>query len=260
MSAWPRFMRGVHGRRSTGFSLVESTVVLVVVSLLSWAAFTGYQTSLDDRARAAAEAALKQLQTTVRTFAMHHGRLPCPDTSAQATGYETLTGNDCSGGATVGWLPYISLGLAIPELEQRARYAVFRASSGTPASDADLAVAIERTGDTAGGIGHLDVGDLIVGLNNAAGLALSTSRPYLTGDNGAAGTVNCQSNPVMPAAYWLVVPLQDRSGDGDRLDPPHALNSLCVTAMSAPLRADSNDVVLAESPVQLAGWLRQTLP
>jgi hypothetical protein len=137
---------------------------------------------------------------------------------------------------------------------------VFRAANATLAQDADLAVAQERTGDAPGDANYLDANDLIVALNNAAALSFSASRTYLTGDAGAAGAIDCAGNQVMAAAYWLVVQLQDKSGDGDRLDPPHALNSVCAASPSAPLRWNSDDVVVAESPAQLAGWLRQSMP
>ena len=38
----------------------------------------------------------------------------------------------------MGWFPYVALDMEVPQESLRARYAVFRAASGTPASDADL--------------------------------------------------------------------------------------------------------------------------
>ena len=252
--------------RQTGFSLLEISVALVVAGLLSWAAFSGYETVVSQQEIERGRAEAKQLQSLVRAFALRHGRLPCPDTSAAATGYEGLTAPGsgvCSAGVQVGWFPYVSLGLVVPEMALRARYAVFRSGSATAADDADLAVALERTGDSAGEANFSDVSDLIVGLNNAAGLAASavaTNRPYLTGDAGAAGAINCAGNAVMSVAYWVVVPLKDADNDGNRLDPPHTSAGLCAASPAAPLRFGSDDVVVAESPTQLAGWLRQSLP
>ena len=152
------------------------------------------------------------------------------------------------------------MGLELPTDRLRARYSVFRAANATAALDADLAVTLERTGDTAGDITYLDVTDLIVALNNASALPFSSARTYLTGDGGAAGAIDCAGNRVMAAAYWVIVPLQDKNGDTDRLDPPHTMGSLCAASPSAPVRWDSDDVVVAESPAQLAGWLRQSMP
>jgi len=72
--------------------------------------------------------------------------------------------------------------------------------------------------------------------------------------------VDCTANVVMAAAYWVIVPLQDKDNNGSRLDPPHSRTSLCAASPSAPPNLNSDDVVVAESPAQLAGWLRRNLP
>ncbi|MFC3685483.1 type II secretion system protein [Hydrogenophaga luteola] len=252
--------RAARVRRVRGFSLVEVAIVLVVAGLVSWAAFTAFDTVSEQQEREGAMSLARQMQGSLRAFAMRHGRLPCPDSGATATGYESLTGGNCTAGNQVGWFPYVALDMEVPQESLRARYAVFRAASATLASDADLAVAVERTGDAAGDATQLDVTDLIVGLGNAASLALSTSRAHLTGDAGPAGAIDCAANTVMPVAYWLVLPLHDRSGDGLRLDPPHTAAGLCAASPNAPIRSTSDDVVLAESPAQLAGWLRRSMP
>jgi Tfp pilus assembly protein PilV len=243
-----------------GVSLVEVSVVLLIAGLMSWAAFRGYETVMEQQEIERGRAEAQQLQSILRAFALRHGRLPCPDTSAAGNGYEALTAGTCTLGNQLGWFPYVSAGLEIPTDRLRARYAAFRAPNADVTKDADLAVAKERTGDSAGDATHLDTTDLIVALNNASQLPLDVARPYLTGDAGAAGPINCATNRVMAAAYWVVVPLQDKDNDNSRLDPPHAMASLCAASPSAPLRFASDDVVTAESPMQLAGWLRKSLP
>lgn len=236
-----------------GFSLLEIAIALVVAGLMSWAAFRGYETVSAQQEIEKGRAQAQHLQSIVRTFALRHGRLPCPNNSVSGhDGYES----DCAAGVQVGWFPYVSLGLEVPVDSLRARYAVFRLS----ANDADLAVIQERTGDSPSAATYQDVSDLIVALNNAAKLPVSSSRAYLTGDDGSAGPIDCATNSVTAAAYWIVVPLQDKDVDGDRLDTPHAIGSVCAVSPSAPLRMASDDVVVAESPLQLAGWLRKSLP
>ncbi|MFN4120360.1 type II secretion system protein [Acidovorax sp.] len=252
--------------RQAGFSLLEIAVALVVAGLLSWAAFSGYETVVSQQEIERGRAEAQQLQSIVRSFALRHGRLPCPDTAAVATGYEALTSPDstvCAAGVQVGWFPYVSVGLQVPEEALRARYAVFRTPSATAAQDADLTAALERTGDAEGEANYSDVTDLIVALNNAAGLAsaaVAANRPYLTGDAGAAGAIDCGGNAVMSVAYWVVVPLKDADGDGNRLDPPHTNAGLCAASPTAPLRFGTDDVVVSDSPTQLSGWLRKSLP
>jgi prepilin-type N-terminal cleavage/methylation domain-containing protein len=244
-----------------GLTLLEVSVVLVVAGLMSWAAFSGYETVVSQQSLERGRAEAKSLQVAVRSFALRHGRLPCPDQAG--TGYETLDTSPvpvCGPGAQVGWFPYTSIGLAVPVDGLRARYSVFRAAHVTPSSDADLAIAQERSGDTVGATTYQDASDLIVALNNAARLPIASSRSYLTGDGGPAGAINCTSNVHSAVAYWIVVPLQDRDGDGDRLDPPHSLTGLCAASPVAPLSHQSDDVVVAESVAQLAGWMRASLP
>ena len=106
----------------------------------------------------------------------------------------------------------------------------------------------------------MDASDLIAALNNAATLPFAATRTYLTGNAAAAGAIDCAANRVMAAAYWVVIPLQDKDGDGNRLDAPHTAETLCAASPFTPLRMASDDVVEAESPVQLAGWLRKSLP
>lgn len=238
-----------------GLSMLEMTLVLLAASLLSWAAMAAYATVERDRERAQGLAQAQQMQVALRAFAMRHGRLPCPDTGG--SGYEAA---GCPTGALVGGYPYASVGLDVPPLGLRARYAVFRQASATPGQDADLTVTLERTGDAPGDLHHRDVTDLIVGLNNAAALPVSTSLPHLTGDGGPAGAVDCAVNRVMAVAYWMVLPQRDGNDDGAALDPPNAPSELCVASPSAPMRADFDDIVRAESPAQLAGWLRRSMP
>lgn len=246
-------------QRQRAFTLLEMAVVVTVASILSWASFTAYETLRDDQDRNHAQTLTRELQAHLRAFSMRHARLPCPDFSLSAIGLEDAS-TPCAGTDEIGWFPYISLGLVMPEEAWRARYGVFRAADSDVEKDADLAVAKERTNDSVSDVHHLDVSDLIVALNNAAVMPVSASHPYLTGDGGAAGAVDCTTNSVLNVAYWLVIPLKDRSGDGARLDPPQTFNGPCVQSPAAPVTAESDDVVLSESPVQLAGWLRQHLP
>jgi len=151
-------------------TFVEVSVALVVAGLMSWAAFSGYETVSAQQEIERGRAEAQQLQSVVRAFALRHGRLPCP--AANTDGYESLTAGVCTTGNQVGWFPYVSVGLELPTDRLRARYSVLRAAHATAAQDADLAVARERTGDAAGDATFLDVTDLIAALNNAATLAV----------------------------------------------------------------------------------------
>lgn len=237
-----------------GFSFIELSVILSVASLLSWAIFSGYETVAAQQEREMGQATGQQLQSILRAFAMRHGRLPCPDITGN--GYESITNEKCTDNNQLGWFPYISLEQELPPPILQARYGVFRDAS----ADADLAVIKERTGDNIGDTNYMNATDLIVGLNNAASLPFSPDRIYLTGDSAAWGNIDCTNNRISNVAYWLVIPLKDKNNDGDRLDPPHTMTSLCAVGSAAPLRLLSDDVTISESPAQLAGWLRKSMP
>lgn len=243
----------------SGFSMVEVAVALVVAGLMSWAAFSGYETVTAQQEIERGRAEADQLQSILRAFALRHGRLPCPDSDAVADGYENPPAGNCVGGNQVGWFPYVSVGLPMPTDKFLARYSVYRG----PTEATDFALVGERTGDGPGDATFQDVTDLIAALNNVLSVpaaGVDATRTHLTGDAGAAGAIDCATNRVMTVAYWMVVPLQDKSGDGDRFDAPHTPSSVCAASPSAPLRFGSDDVVVAESPVLLAGWLRRSMP
>lgn len=249
-----------HPSAQRGFTFLELALALVVVGLVSWSAFSAYDVFHDAQDRREAQDNARHVQGQLRAFALRHGRLPCPDTSAAGTGYENLSAGVCATSSQVGWFPYVSAGLAVPTDGYRARYAVYRLANATASLDADLAVARERNGDAPGQVQHQDVGDLIVALNTASGHSASSTRAYVTGDGGMAGAIDCAANLSQLTAYWLVIPLQDRDGDADRLDAPNTLAGPCAGGPASPVSATNDDIVLAESPALLAGWLRQNLP
>lgn len=246
------------GGTQAGFSLLELAIVLVIVSLLSWSVLAAYQNVSEHRQRVHAQGAAAHMQAALRAFALRHKRLPCPDVAGQ--GYEAgAAGGGCATASQFGWFPYTSVGLAMPKPALRARYAVFRQSGQAAHLDADLAVAKERSGDSLGAVNYQAVSDLIVALNNAS-RASPAGHPFLTGDGQSGGAIDCVANVQQVVAYWLVLPLADRKGDGDLFDASYQPDSLCVVSPAAPRRWDFDDVVFAESPVQLAGWLRMNLP
>lgn len=259
MDARPSKSGPILRRKQGGFSLLETAIALVVAGLMSWAAFSGYEVIAAQKNMERARAEAQQLRTVVRAFAMRHGRLPCPSADA-ANGYESLVSGSCASGRQVGWFPYVSAGLEVPEDGMRARYAVFRDANVDVTKDADLATSKERTGDAAGSTTFHHATDLVAALNTASLLSFSDERPYLTGDGGVAGAMDCAANHVMAVAYWIMIDLQDKDGDGLRLDLPHKENTPCAVSPFAVNRLDFDDVVEAESHVQLAGWLRKSLP
>lgn len=232
-----------------GFTLVEMSVVLVIAGLISWALTAGYAATFDQRDRDAARRHGEMLQTQIHIFALTHQRLPCP--AANTSGYEDLSAGNCQ--RAVGYFPYVALGLDLPTAPLHAYYAVYRQANATPTADADLAVRKERTGDSPGDTHYQDVYDLIAALNNLAGRTPNNQYTYLV--NGTT----CGSAASQPA-YWLILPLEDRDGNGQRLDAPHSATSWCAVDPAVDMSPVRDDVVLAASPAALTGWLKSHLP
>ena len=244
-------------QRQRGFSLVELSIVLVVLGLLGWAVAGSYDNTgaLRDRDRATQSA--ESLREALRAFALRNGRLPCPDSSG--TGWEGNAAGVCAPDAEAGWLPYRSLGLDVPADAWHAAYGVYRNKTAA-GGDADLAVATERTGDAAGTPGYRNARDLVAGLSIAGNETVTAAHTRLTGNDGTDGPVDCGNNLRSHPAFFIVVPLEDRSNDGNRFDRPHAVGTACAFTPGAAMTDVRDDVVAAESLAALTGWLGARAP
>ena len=110
--------------KTSGFSLIEIAVVLLIISILITIVAIPLTTQLDMQKTADTNKQLEQIKEAVYGFAMANGRLPCPATATSA-GVERYCTN-ASGGCgaettvlphgrcvvTVGWVPARTLGLA----------------------------------------------------------------------------------------------------------------------------------------------------
>lgn len=245
-------MKAVKKTAQSGFSLIELSVSLAALALLTWAVSGAYGNGMKQGARDNAIAQGETLREAIRAFALRNRRLPCPDTSG--SGWEGDASGVCVGGAETGWMPYRSLGMDIPASPLRAAYSVYR----NAAINADLAVATERTGSVAGSASYQDIRDLIGGLAIANGQIPAPGHLYLTGDDGLAGAVDCNNNKVAVPAYVVVLALQDSNGDGSLFDGVHTGlpgNVACFQSQNTPPTAGRDDVVISEGTSALMGWL-----
>lgn len=240
-----------------GFSLVELSLALLVMGLLAWAVSGAYDNSSALRDRDRATQSAESLREALRAFALRNGRLPCPDSSG--TGWEGDATGVCADATEAGWLPYRSLGLDLPPDALHAAYGVYRNQAAT-GGDADLAVATERTGDIPGSPSYRNARDLMAGLSIAGNETLSVAHTRLTGNDGTDGAVDCTANLRSHPAFFIVVPLEDRSNDGNRFDAPHGVGTACAYMPGTAMRNDRDDVVAAESLAALTGWLGARAP
>lgn len=189
-------MRRAACGRCGGFSLVELALTLAIagaLGLLLWQLAPRLK-SLPAIARLTAPT-LVNAEEALNGFILANGRLPCPDTTPAGGGPE-----DCSAGATVGWLPVRTLGLSLSE---RVRYGVYRAPSLTPALDMDLAALPNRYQPllpAPPSAAYQNGLDFCVGLRNLTGTA--------------GGTVLTAGLLQVPIAYGLAVA---GAGDADNV-------------------------------------------
>ena len=223
-------------RAAQGFTLIEIAIVLVVMGLMLSAAAAAYVNMFGaNRSRLAGDSALASMSDALVAFARTHNRLPCPD--LDGSGNEGAAGA-CPASTEVGWYPYVATGLTNPAPAARAIYGVYRAAG------ADLVVASELTGDVAGASTYADGGDFIRKLTAAASVPATDTHIYTTGDGGPSGAENCATNVVGNPAFVVVLPGDDRDGDGKNVDGIHntmPASGHCFVAPTRPMDSHSDD-------------------
>ncbi|HBX37189.1 MAG TPA: hypothetical protein DEG76_07870, partial [Pseudohongiella sp.] len=199
--------------RQKGYSLLELAVVIVVAGVLLTAGAGLYVQRAEQARDVSHQALVAVAENAIQGFLFARARLPCPSTGSNGV-------ENCQ--ATMGELPYRSLGLAEPPLNtagQPLRYAVYSQASVTSTQDAALTVLKDRLHPffaastpavaSAQALGNQNGLDFCQALVIAAGKAPST-RHLNVGQN--------DSNYVN-VAYLLVNPgTRDSDGDGNLLD------------------------------------------
>jgi len=96
---------------SKGFTLVEMSVVLVIVGLLLAGLLLPLSAQIEQRNRAETERYLSEAKEALMGYALINGYLPCPDSKAVPNGLEDArnAGGDCPGHA--GIMPWQTLGI-----------------------------------------------------------------------------------------------------------------------------------------------------
>lgn len=112
-------------RRIKGFSLIELSVVLIIIALLVSSGLSLLNLTLDRESHDRTVQRLDMLQETLKSYALSYGYLPCPadiTASTDATAYGTGTGtgagaisctaaNFTTGNTRAGMVPTKTLGL-----------------------------------------------------------------------------------------------------------------------------------------------------
>jgi prepilin-type N-terminal cleavage/methylation domain-containing protein len=134
---------------SSGFSLVEIAVVLVIIAILTTIIAVPLGTQIEQQRVSETTRQLEAIKEAIYGFALANGRLPCPATGANGNESFSVAGNAANGGcaAFVGFLPAATLGISSVDAsgfavdswglqQNRIRYAVrgLAITSGTPST------------------------------------------------------------------------------------------------------------------------------
>ena len=158
-------------RLQAGFTLVELTMVLVIVALLLGGVMAMVSAQTEQRKWNDTQTQLEAARDTLLGYAIANGRLPCPANSnsagaevrVAATGVCGTVGNEqdyyggVASGVTYGLLPAVTLGyqpvdsqgFALDAWSNRIRYAVSRATTpatGTPSANFTNAATLKANG------------------------------------------------------------------------------------------------------------------
>ncbi|MBS1159187.1 MAG: ral secretion pathway protein [Proteobacteria bacterium] len=177
------------GSRPAGFSLLELSIVLVIVGLLANSMLLGFSALRETAAREDAEQQLANASEALLGFASRHGRLPCPAAPASNGSESTGPGGNCTH-PWDGYLPAISLGIhpvdtsgyAVDPWGNPLRYAI--SAFTNPACGANYCLSNENGVRNAWNSDHPPLPDLRV----------CTSA---SGSTGSAGSAECASGQVL---------------------------------------------------------------
>lgn len=133
--------------RNGGFSLVELSVVLIIVGILTGMGLTSLYAYMERESRATTFVRLDAVEQSLYLYAARNKRLPCPadgslDEGSASAGLEQRSGNVCSSGVQYSTVPWRDLGLAqgasYDGWNRRISYRVFYDAGGTPAGGRGL--------------------------------------------------------------------------------------------------------------------------
>ena len=96
-----------------GFTLVEMSVVLVIIGLLLGSFIGTFSSRIDTTRRDNTNKELEEIKRVLKAYAFTQTppHLPCPDTDDPPNGIANDPGGACTSGVTVGTLPWATLGM-----------------------------------------------------------------------------------------------------------------------------------------------------
>ncbi len=214
--------RHPHGHRQAGGLLIEVSLVMLIVGILTVATFEVHSAMRKRQQTADARSLLHSIDAALRAFVIRERRLPCPATGGGAVEVGGGSG-DCA--ARVGEIPFLTLGMEIPALGQDRvmRYGV-----------------AEGLSDTSGN-------ELLVKAEAASRTIPNTSAPYVAGRDTHQLFGACNQAALNPAYALMWMPSPGVAG-------AQPVPGLCFRES-----ADQSMGLLAVSGQEFFGWLLANL-
>jgi prepilin-type N-terminal cleavage/methylation domain-containing protein len=172
-------------KKINGFTLIELSVVLLIISLLMVGILGPVGTQIEAQERQQTIDTMNDIMESLYGFAVINGRLPCPDTSGDGFSNPVASGT-CTAANGDGWLPWNTLGLVVQGDAWGNRFKYHVTTPGfttldtgvcTPGGDGELDlcepgdITIFTRGDNRGTVGVVeakyDGGNILPGYNAA---------------------------------------------------------------------------------------------
>lgn len=229
-----------------GYTLIELTIALALLGLIMVLLWRFGSVAVQRIAETEAPQALADANQALVGFVAAKHRLPCPDTVGD--------GREHCGGATIGRLPVVTLGLARADL-QNIRYGVYRNAvanlDANPALDR-FAPLITTTSTTYDPFTTFDYGSasaVDTPLGNVNGIdfchALRLSGIKSPSEAGSLNIRDAGGTLVKNVAYALALPgARDADGVGGLFDGENLVAG-SFPAPNQPVSANYDDVVQA---------------
>ncbi|MEW9898893.1 prepilin-type N-terminal cleavage/methylation domain-containing protein [Chitinivorax sp. PXF-14] len=206
-----RYVRSLRRYDSSGFSLLELAIVMVVISLLLVAFLPSLNSQYEQQRVVTTQRAMDEAKEAIAGFVMQNGRLPCPADPVGNQGTEQLAGNACANAE--GALPWATLG--VKQLDAWGRRYTYRVApafadtiaAGTPGC-AGVAPALSSIAMCA--TGNITVNDR----SGGGAIALATGVPAAIVSHGQNGYgAYTASGTQIPTAGGTADEMENANGD-----------------------------------------------
>lgn len=139
-------------RHSTGFTLVEMAVVVLLIGIVMTMGLRMLQATQQNAAWSETRLKQERIKVALIGFFRTNGRLPCPDSALPPTGVEPAA---CLAAAGRGVLPWRVLGLSVGDVQDGwSNFFTYRVANATPVTSKNWTV---KAGATAFSLRELTV-------------------------------------------------------------------------------------------------------